>query len=110
MHDRYFIYCSRVTPISALRRSVRQNFQVYQRLRIISHWTHNVVLCATSKAKEYPDNFPRFYEWTPDECIPEFYDDPAVLARVGAWGPCGCYSARLCLCDVSHRYRYTLPR
>ena len=34
------------------------------------------------QAKEYPSSFARMYKWTPDECIPEFYDDPKVLVSM----------------------------
>ena len=61
------------------------------------------MLSPSPKAKEYPDNFPRFYEWTPDECIPEFFDDPAVLARLSAAedAPYGCCTEGSRLCCVS---------
>ncbi|WKY01983.1 hypothetical protein Q1695_015749 [Nippostrongylus brasiliensis] len=29
--------------------------------------------------REYPASMVRMYEWSPDECIPEFYDDPSIL-------------------------------
>ncbi|VDK43155.1 unnamed protein product [Cylicostephanus goldi] len=32
--------------------------------------------------EEYPASMVRMYEWTPDECIPEFYDDSSVLGKL----------------------------
>jgi len=52
----YYIYMARRTPLTTLRTVVRSNFE----------------------AKEYPASMARMYEWTPDECIPEFFCDPDV--------------------------------
>ena len=56
----YFIYNARQMDVNVLRKYVRHNFE----------------------PKEYPSSIARMYQWTPDECIPEFYDDPKVFTSV----------------------------
>ena len=56
----FYIYMARRTPLSTLKSVVRSNFE----------------------AKEYPQSMQRMYEWTPDECIPEFFSDPTVFESI----------------------------
>lgn len=53
----YYNYFARRTPLCILRKYVRTNFV----------------------AAEYPSSMERLYQWSPDECIPEFYADPSIF-------------------------------
>lgn len=53
----YYNYFARRTPLCILRKYVRTNFV----------------------AAEYPSTMERLYQWSPDECIPEFYVDPSIF-------------------------------
>ncbi|XP_071701722.1 protein GFS12 isoform X2 [Rutidosis leptorrhynchoides] len=53
-------YKARRLPLSVLRTAVRS---VYE-------------------PNEYPSTMHRLYQWTPDECIPEFYYDPKIFQSV----------------------------
>ncbi|XP_078435452.1 protein serine/threonine kinase isoform X2 [Wolffia australiana] len=53
-------YKARRLPLSVLRSAVRS---VYE-------------------PNEYPSNMQRLYQWTPDECIPEFYCDPRIFYSI----------------------------
>lgn len=56
------IYKARRLPLLVLRQIVRS---VYE-------------------PNEYPASMKRLYQWTPDECIPEFYSDPDVFQSIHA--------------------------
>ncbi|CAL9209100.1 unnamed protein product [Musa hybrid cultivar] len=53
-------YKARRLPLSVLRSAVRS---VYE-------------------PNEYPSSMQRLYQWTPDECIPEFYCDPRIFTSL----------------------------
>lgn len=55
-------YKARRLPLAVLRMAVRS---VYE-------------------PNEYPSTMQRLYQWTPDECIPEFYSDPLIFRSLHA--------------------------
>ena len=56
----YYNYKARRTPVHLLQKYVRSKYE----------------------PKEFCASIERLYQWTPDECIPEFYTDPTIFESI----------------------------
>ncbi|KAG2187031.1 hypothetical protein INT44_003259, partial [Umbelopsis vinacea] len=60
----YYVYLARRTPIPVLCQFVRSKYE----------------------SNEYPPSIQRLYQWTPDECIPEFYSGKSKYFQIHTSG------------------------